>query len=112
MEGKIYVTGGFNGQECLNTSEFYTPETNSWTMLPTMLSRRSGVSCVAHQGFVYVIGGFNGIARMNSGERYNSTLRAWTSIKEMYHPRSNFGLEIIDEMIMAIGEWIKTIFVP
>lgn len=40
---------------------------------------------------------------MNSGERFNPTSNTWTSIKEMYHPRSNFGLEIIDDMIMAIG---------
>lgn len=40
---------------------------------------------------------------MNTGERYDSSRRAWTFIKEMYHPRSNFGLEIIDDMILAIG---------
>lgn len=43
--------------------------------------------------------------RMNSGERYDPKENVWTSIKEMYHPRSNFGLEIIDDMILAIGGW-------
>lgn len=50
------------------------------------------------------LGGFNGISRMNTGERYDFGSRAWTSIKPMYNPRSNFGLEIIDDMILAIGD--------
>lgn len=122
FDGKIYIVGGFNGQECLNTAEYYTPQTNSWTMLPPMISRRSGVSCVAHRGFLYVIGGFNGLSRMNTGEKYDPDRQTWTSIKEMsvglelkgilkkiihlnyrYNPRSNFGLEIIDDMIFATG---------
>lgn len=68
-----------------------------------MISRRSGVSCVAHKGSIYVIGGFNGLTRMNTGERYDPETKLWSSIREMYHPRSNFGIEIIDDMIFAIG---------
>lgn len=103
LNGRIYITGGFNGQECLNTVEYYTPETNTWTLLPPMISRRSGVSCVAHRSLLYVIGGFNGLSRMNTGEKYDSTTKQWSAIREMYNPRSNFGLEIIDDMIMAVG---------
>ena len=72
-------------------------------MLAPMLVRRSGVSCVAHRGCLYVIGGFNGLTRMNSGEKYEISTKSWTMVKEMFHPRSNFGLEIIDDMVMAIG---------
>lgn len=68
-----------------------------------MSTRRSGVSCVAHKGCVFVIGGFNGLNRMHSGEKYDPTTRRWSPIRDMYHPRSNFGMEIIDDMIFAIG---------
>lgn len=95
--------GGFNGQECMNSAEFYDPTTNTWSPLPNMISRRSGVSCVAHKGYIYVVGGFNGLSRMNTGERFDPETQTWSSIREMYHPRSNFGLEIIDDMIFAIG---------
>jgi kelch-like protein 10 len=40
---------------------------------------------------------------MNTGEKYDPERRQWSAIKEMYNPRSNFGLEVIDDMIMAIG---------
>lgn len=43
---------------------------------------------------------------MNTGERYDPSKNAWMSIKEMYNPRSNFGLEIIDDMILAIGKLV------
>lgn len=72
-------------------------------MLPNMLTRRSGVSCVAHRGCLYVVGGFNGLSRMKTAEKYDPSKKTWTYIKDMFNPRSNFGLEIIDDMILAIG---------
>lgn len=40
---------------------------------------------------------------MNTGEKYNPKERSWTNIKAMSSQRSNFGLEIIDDMIFAVG---------
>lgn len=53
---KIYITGGFDGHDCINTAEVYDPNTNQWTMITAMRSRRSGVSCISYHGCVYVIG--------------------------------------------------------
>lgn len=53
---KIYITGGFNGHECLNSAEVYDPDTNQWSMIAPMRSRRSGVSCISYHSHVYVIG--------------------------------------------------------
>lgn len=50
---KIYITGGFNGQECMNSVEVYDPDTNQWTNLAPMRSRRSGVSCIAYHNKVF-----------------------------------------------------------
>lgn len=87
----------------MHSAEVYDPETNQWTMINPMRSRRSGVSCISYHGHVYVIGGFNGISRMCSGEKYNPVTNAWTQIPDMYNPRSNFAIEVIDDMIFAIG---------
>lgn len=40
---RVYICGGFDGQECLQTAEYYNPITNQWTMIQPMRSRRSGV---------------------------------------------------------------------
>ncbi|KAJ8940240.1 hypothetical protein NQ318_016696 [Aromia moschata] len=100
---KIYITGGFNGQECMHSAELYDPEINQWSLISPMRSRRSGVSCIAYHGQVYVIGGFNGISRMCSGEKFNPASNTWAPIPDMYNPRSNFAIEVIDDMIFAIG---------
>lgn len=57
-------------------------------------------------------GGFNGISRMCSGEKYNPATNAWSHIPDMYNPRSNFAIEVIDDMIFAIGGFngVTTIF--
>nr|CAD7452780.1 unnamed protein product [Timema tahoe] len=77
LNDRIYITGGFNGQECMNSAEAYDPETNQWTLITPMRSRRSGVSTITYHGCVYVL--------------------------DMYNPRSNFAIEVIDDMVFAIG---------
>ena len=49
------------------------------------------------------IGGYNGITRVYSGEKYNPVTNIWSVIPDMYNPRSNFAIEVIDDMIFAIG---------
>ena len=91
---KVYIAGGFNGQECLSSAESYSPSTNQWTLIQNMRNRRSGVGVIAHDNCLFAIGGFNGITRMNNGERFNPQTNQWTNISEMYSPRSNFGIEV------------------
>ena len=47
--------------------------------------------------------GFNGVSRMASGEKYNPATSTWTNIPDMYNPRSNFAIEVIDDMLFTIG---------
>ena len=91
---KVYICGGFNGQECLSSAECYDPAVNQWTMLSPMRNRRSGVGVIAHGDSLYALGGFNGITRMNNGERWNERTQNWQTIPEMYSPRSNFAIEV------------------
>ena len=94
LAGKLYICGGFNGQECLNNAECYDPNTNQWTMIAPMRNRRSGVGFIAYRDHLYALGGFNGITRMNTGEKYSPASNTWQTIPEMYNPRSNFAIEV------------------
>lgn len=48
-------------------------------------------------------GGFTGNERIKSGEKYDPVNNRWERIPNMYNARSNFAIEIIDDMIFAIG---------
>lgn len=90
----MYVCGGFNGSECLNSGEVYDPETNQWTFILPMICSRSGLGVVAYEGEIYALGGFNSVARMNSAEKYCPRTEQWTPIADFCSPRSNFAVEV------------------
>ena len=92
--GKVYICGGFNGTECLNSTETYDTESNQWTLVSPMNNSRSGLGVIAYKGDVYALGGFNGIARMCSAERYCPKSNKWRTIADMGGPRSNFAVEV------------------
>lgn len=52
---------------------------------------------------VTLSGGFNGVSRMNTGEKYSPETNQWTPVPDMYTTRSNFAVEVIDDMVFAIG---------
>jgi len=52
---QIYICGGFTGVECLFSAETFNPETNQWTLIAPMSSRRSGVGVIAHADLVYAV---------------------------------------------------------
>ena len=56
VAGCIVIVGGFNGNECLNTTEMYDPVAREWRDLPRMGSRRSGVGSVSFRDYVYAVG--------------------------------------------------------
>lgn len=67
---KIYIVGGFNGHEVLNSAEVFDVKTNQWSYINSMNNPRSGVSLVAFRGSLYALGGFNGFRRLSSGNLF------------------------------------------
>lgn len=53
----MYICGGFNGNECLFTAEVYNSESNQWTVIAPMRSRRSGIGVIAYGEHVYAVSG-------------------------------------------------------
>ena len=56
LADRIYIMGGFNGQESLNSVEYFDPVNNQWTMIRPMRDRRSGVGVASHRGVLYAAG--------------------------------------------------------
>lgn len=68
-----------------------------------MRNRRSGIGVIAYKGEIYALGGFNGITRMNTGEKYCPNSNRWKTIPEMFNPRSNFAIEVIEQVDLFLN---------
>lgn len=65
----VYVVGGRNGLQTLNTVDCYDPIANSWLSIPPMCSYRHGVSVATLCGPLYAVGGHDGWSYLSSAER-------------------------------------------
>lgn len=50
LEGFMYVIGGAESWNCLNTVERYNPENNTWTIIAPMNVARRGAGVSVHAG--------------------------------------------------------------
>lgn len=85
---RIYVVGGYNRGDCLNTIEEYDPNENQWKFIPiAMTSRRGRVSISIVHNRIYVFGGSDGQKDLNTGEYFDlKSMNKWMPIKELSTP--------------------------
>merc|ERR1712187_163956 len=73
--GAFYVFGGSS----LATAERYDIESDVWTSLPSMSSKRCRHAAVSFGGAVYVFGGYDGTNYLSSVEKYDVKTGEWKS---------------------------------
>ncbi|XP_077307143.1 kelch-like protein 10 [Lithobates pipiens] len=49
------------------------------------------------------VGGSNAGGKLRSAEAYNPANNIWTEIASMFSPRSNFGIEVLEDLLYVIG---------
>ena len=104
ISGKIYIAGGFNGNEVLSSAEVYDPISNQWTLIPSMSRPRSGVQLVQFEDrYLFAIGGNDGQTRQTTIEKYDPKSKKWTLMACMSVPRSNFASVVLENLIYVIG---------
>ncbi|RDD43453.1 Influenza virus NS1A-binding protein-like protein [Trichoplax sp. H2] len=80
-EGLLYVCGGSDGSQPLNSIECFDPRANKWILLKEHMNHaRVNVGIVNVDGWIYAIGGFDGSTFLNNIERFNPSTNRWTSI--------------------------------
>jgi hypothetical protein len=89
----IYVVGGYNRGDCLNTIEEFDPLENHWKLLPySMASRRGRVSVTILNNKIYAFGGSDGQKELNTGEFFDlKSMNKWSTIKELSTPVAHGG---------------------
>merc|ERR1719203_1934684 len=58
---RIYVIGGAQNNQALDTVECYDPEACQWSQLPPMPTPRSDLAATVIGGKLYVMGGYDGL---------------------------------------------------
>ena len=70
LDGFLYAVGGQDGVSCLNYVEKYDPESNKWSKVANMTTRRLGVGVAVLNGCLYAVGGSDGTSPLNTGQLF------------------------------------------
>jgi N-acetylneuraminic acid mutarotase len=112
LDGKIYLMGGVDGVDTVDSVEVYDPEVDTWcTRAPLPTARRFLGGTTGPDGTIYAVGGtccglnFPGTGNMlDTVETYDPNADNWTSIVSMFTARGAVGVAGgLDGRIYAIG---------
>ena len=87
----LLISGGFDRGECLNTTYFYDPSSNSWSEMEPMLEKRGRFDLTVSGGRVYAVAGSSGQMETNTAERFDSRDGKWRYIASLPAPISSMG---------------------
>jgi len=107
---KMYVFGGFSGEEYLNDLHEFDLETETWTNVSHLCkgdipAPRSRFCAVVSGDCMYLLGGWNKVGYFNDFYSYNFVSRVWTNIYN-----SNFSIPCISQYSLAADEKFLYIF--
>ena len=105
FNNKIYVIGGFDGDQTHTSVEIFNPATNEWSFGPSLQVRRSGVKAIAYNDKIFVIGGYDGTRRLKTVEVYDPLVSPYFQLqdKQLLQRRSNFAVTLTDDKIFIMG---------
>ena len=91
MNEEFSLPGGYDRGECLNNTDLYDVESNSWTPLEPMLTKRGRFDITVVGDVIYAVAGSNGHAEQPTCEMYDSATGKWSFIASLPVPVSNIG---------------------
>jgi DNA-binding CsgD family transcriptional regulator len=108
FEGRLFVFGGWNGQEYLDTVFEYDPGQDAWQERTAMPTARGFASAAVAGGRIYIIGGFDGQKALPVNEAYqpardNGEIDPWFHMKPMPAGRYGMGVASLADIIHIIG---------
>ena len=104
-EGRLFLFGGWDGEQYLDTVYVYSPDRNNWTEAPAMPIRRAFAVAVAAGDKIYVLGGTDGQQALTANDVYQPNLAAqpWSQATPLPFGRYGMGVANIADIIHIIG---------
>lgn len=105
-DGRILITGGFDGSNYLSSCEIFDPTTEELTTTGSLnFARSSHTINLMEDGRVVVTGGFNPAFnfQMVECEIYDPTTGVWTELPDMAYSRDNHGAAVYGNYVFVAG---------
>jgi hypothetical protein len=108
LEGKLYLFGGWNGSDYLDSVYEYDPAQDVWTAKTPMPTARGFAGAAVADGKIYVIGGYDGQEDLATNEEYvpsqdDGQGNPWTVKSPMPVGRAGCGVAVAANIIHVIG---------
>ena len=103
LEGKLYVAGGHDGKEYLDSLYSLDMSTMVWEEMSSMMSKRSYIAAVIFNGKIIVLGGRDETSVLKTVEMYDPNTNMWIEMPNMNQRRSHFGATVFEGKLFAVG---------
>ncbi|TRZ04227.1 hypothetical protein DNTS_029919 [Danionella cerebrum] len=111
VAGKVYVLGGYDGNQRLNSVEAYDPFHNSWTETEPLMISVSSFSAASFDKCIYVIGGGpNGKLATNNMQCFDSQLNRWSLKCPMPTESKCTNAVAFKDAIFVVGGAMKALY--
>jgi serine/threonine protein kinase len=101
---RIIVTGGVDANGALlKSTEIF--DGSAWTPGADIPTPRQMLGVASDGKLVYTLGGTNGNSELTTGEAYDPAANTWISLPALAQPRSDLGVAIADQRLVAVGGW-------
>ena len=102
LDNKLFVVGGWDGQNRMRSGEVYNPTKRQWEDLPEMIVPRSNYSLTVVDGQLLVAGGYDGGNVTCRAEVLNKYTNVWEEVGEL--PTARSALAIVTVPVDVLRE--------
>jgi DNA-binding CsgD family transcriptional regulator/N-acetylneuraminic acid mutarotase len=100
---KLYLFGGWDGEQYVSTAYVYDSEVDAWSALPPMGLVRGFAGAASLSDRIYVVGGYDGESELRACTSYDPTSGVWSECAPLAIGRGGLGLAAIGGQLYAIG---------
>ena len=100
---KLYVVGGCDGSNDLNSMECFDLSTGHWSVMHPMGTARARLGVAVVDGKLYTVGGYDGSNIHSSVECFDLSTGQWSVMPAMGTARYAVGVAVLDGKLYAVG---------
>lgn len=109
LEGILYVGGGLDGDQVLDSCQAFDPNTGTWTARASLLTPRADHCAVTYGDCLYICGGWyedeatNSRVLVDTIDCYNTQTDTWNVVTRVPTPRYHAGMVVMRSKLYIIG---------